>query len=179
MDEAMPDENGRFYRNDKLAAFQPFLDVPSRVAQPLELALCLGSNSEAQRTCLQGHGWSVRDAWEITPTPWDYQRYIQGSLGEFSCAKPAYVQLQTAWISDRTVCYLASGKPAVVQHTGRSTFLPESEGLLRFHDGDEAVQCLKRVLDDYVRQCELARALAEEHFDAKKVVRRLLESALA
>jgi hypothetical protein len=179
MDESMLDDSGRFYRNDKLSGFLPFMDLPSRAGQPLELALCLGANAEAERATLQKRGWRVRDAWQITATPWDYQGYIQASRGEFSCAKPAYVRLQTAWISDRTICYLASGKPAVVQDTGPSWFLPDSEGLFRFRDLEDAVQCLDRVLDDYERQSKLARALAEDYFDAKKNVRRLLELALA
>ena len=77
---------------------------------------------------------------EIAATPHDYQRYIQRSAGEFSCAKPSCIRMQNAWISDRTVCYLASGKPAVVQHTGVSRYLPDSAGLFRFSNPVEAVQ---------------------------------------
>jgi hypothetical protein len=127
---------------------------------------------------LQDRGWRVRDAWEITGTPWGYRRYIQSSLGEFSCAKPSYVRLQNAWISDRTLCYLASGKPAVVQYTGASRFLPDREGLFRFRDIEEAAICLDLAASDYERQCRLARMLAEEYFDARKVVARVLERAL-
>jgi len=89
------------------------------------------------------------------------------------------VRLQNAWISDRTLCYLASGKPAVVQHTGASRFLPDSEGLFRFRDLDEAARCLKMAAEDYEHHSRLARALAEKHFDARKVVKRVLERALA
>ena len=86
----------------------------------------------------------MRDAHAVACTPWDYQRYIQESRGEFSCVKPSCVRLQNAWISDRTLCYLASGKPAVVQNTGPSAFLPESEGIFRFHTMEEAVEALAR-----------------------------------
>ena len=92
--------------------------------------------------------------------------------------KPACVRLQNAWVSDRTLCYLASAKPAVVQHTGPSRFLPEAAGMFRFRNLQEAARCLEQVAGDYERQCRLARALAEEHFDARKVVGRLLERAL-
>jgi hypothetical protein len=115
----------------------------------------------------------------VAPTPWDYRRYIQKSRGEFSCAKPSYVRLQTAWISDRTLCYLASGKPAVTQHTGPSRFLPDSDGLFRFRDVPEAARFLETVTADYTRQSRLARALAEEYFCARKLAGRLLERALA
>jgi hypothetical protein len=93
--------------------------------------------------------------------------------------KPSCVRLQNAWISDRTLCYLASGKPAVVQHTGPSRFLPDAAGLFRFRNLDEAVRDLDIVAADYDQQCRLARALAEEHFDARKVVQRVLERSIA
>jgi hypothetical protein len=74
---------------------------------------------------------------------------------------------------------LASGKPAVVQHTGPSRFLPDSAGLFRFHDVEEAACYLEDATADYEQQCRLARTLVEKHFDAKKVIRRVLEKALA
>ena len=83
-----------------------------------------------------------------------------------------------AWISDRTLCYLASGKPAIVQHTGESRVLPDSEGLFRFRDIDEAVGALATVEADYHRHSRLARRLVEERFDAEKVIPHLLERAL-
>jgi hypothetical protein len=91
--------------------------------------------------------------------------------------KPSCVRLQNAWISDRTLSYLASGKPAVVEHTGSSRFLPDAAGLFRFRDVEEAARSLETVAADYPRQCRLARALAEQYFDARKVVRRMLERA--
>jgi hypothetical protein len=168
------DDGHDSYANDKRTGFQPFLDLPKHTTQPLELALFLGGASE-ERASLEKRGWRVCDSHDVTATPWDYQRYIQNSRGEFSCAKPSYTRLQTAWISERTLCYLASGKPAVVQHTGRSRFLPDCAGLFRFRTVEEAAACLDTVAADYGRQCTLARALAEEWFSAKKVVRRLLE----
>jgi hypothetical protein len=163
--------------DDKRSGFLPFLDLPRRTSRPLELALDLEANDE-ERIVLQEKGWRVCDARDVASTPWDYQRYIQGSRGEFSCAKPAYKRLQNAWVSDRTLCYLASGKPAVVQHTGPSQYLPDAAGLFRFQDVKEAAHCLEKAASDYDRQCRLARALAEEYFDARKVVGHVLERAL-
>ena len=176
MDE-WEDESGELYSNDKRTGFLPYLDLPQRTAQPLELALCL-SGDRVEQTALAERGWRVREAHEVARTPWDYQRYVQDSRGEFSCVKPSCVRLQNSWISDRTLCYLASGKPAVVEHTGPSRFLPDADGLFRFRDVEEAVRCLERAADDYERQCVLARALAEEYFDAPKVVGKVLERAL-
>ena len=170
-------QGDEFYRNDKLSGFSPFLDLPSHTSQRLELAIYLDGD-EKERAGLVDRGWSVREAMDVTSTPWEYRRYVQNSKGEFSCAKPAYVRLQTTWLSDRTVCYLASGKPAVVQYTGPSEILPEREGLLRFRTLDEAASCLEVASSDYQRHSQLARQLAEEHFHAGKVATRVLERLL-
>jgi hypothetical protein len=175
--EWVGDENG--YRNDKRSGFVPFLDLPRLTGATLELALALSERDADERTMLEGLGWRVRNATEVASTPNHYQRYIQNSLAEFSCVKPSCIKFQNAWVSDRTLCYLASGKPAVVQHTGPSRFLPDRAGLLRFHDVAEAVDCVNEVLSDPDRQARAARALAEEYFDARKVTASLLERAVA
>jgi hypothetical protein len=177
MDE-WEDDAGELYSNDKRTGFLPLLDLPRRTTQTLELALRL-SGDHAEQATLEKRGWRVREASEVAPTPWDYQRYVQDSRGEFSCVKPSCIRLRNAWISDRTICYLASGKPALVQHTGSSRFLPDCAGLFRFRDVNEAASFLETVAADYERQCDLARALAEEYFDARKVVGSVLERALA
>jgi hypothetical protein len=164
--------------DNKRTAFLSFLDLPLLTGCELELALDLKPEDD-QRSTLEERGWRVVNAHTVTSTPWDYQSYIQGSLGEFSCAKPSYVRFETAWLSDRTLCYLASGKPAVVQYTGRSRFLPDSGGLFRFRNLTEAANCIARVLVDYEDHCKLARELAEEYFDARKVVANVLDRALS
>ena len=166
-------------RDSKQVAFGPFLDLPQRIGHPFELALDVPVWDEPERARLERNGWRVRQSSEVASTPWDYRRYVQGSFAEFSCAKPSTVELETAWISDRTICYLASGKPAVVEYTGKSRFLPDGAGLFRFRNLEEAVRHVEVVLADYERQCRFARALAEEYFDAKKVVGSVLERALA
>jgi hypothetical protein len=169
---------GGYYRNDKREGFLPFLDLPGRTRQPLELAMPPqgGGDETARLTAL---GWRVRDAYAVAAAPWDYQAYVRGSRGEFSCVKPSCVRLQNAWVSDRTLCYLASGRPAVVRHTGPSRFLPDAAGLFRFHTVEEAAAQLDAVAADHDRQSRLARALAEEFFDARRVVGKVLERALA
>jgi len=127
---------------------------------------------------MEPKGWTLREAWDVSATPEAYRTYVQQSRGEFSCAKPAYISLETAWVSDRTLCYLASGKPAVVQYTGASRFLPDAQGLFRFRNMDEAVRALATAEADYERHGRAARALVEEHFDARRVVASVLERAL-
>lgn len=170
--------DGQEFNNDKRTAFQEYLDLPSRTQEPLELALCLGTDDAGDGPLFERAGWRVRDAWDVTATPQGYVAYIRTSRGEFSCAKPSCSLLQNAWISDRTICYLASGKPAVVQHTGASSFLPDAEGLFRFNSVDEAAAMLEAAESEYERHSRAARTLAEEHFDARKVVARVLEQVL-
>jgi hypothetical protein len=172
-------EDGQHYSNEKRAGFMPFLDLPRHTLQTLELALWLREKDAPDRAMLQERGWRVRDSSSVSSSAQDYQQYIQGSLGEFSCVKPSCIRFQNAWISDRTLCYLASGKPAVVQHTGPSRFLPDAAGLFRFQDLQQAAAYLETAAADYDRQCRLARQLAEEFFDAKKVATSVLGRALS
>lgn len=167
---------GESYANGKRDGFVPFLDLPRRAPVAIELAI---SGAGPDLAMLVDSGWRVCDADTVAGTPWDYQRYIQASRGEFSCAKPSCVRLQNAWVSDRTLCYLAGGKPAIVQHTGSSRFLPDAAGLFRFRNQDEAVRHLETATADYGVHSKLARALAEEYFDAQKIVAGVLEQALS
>jgi len=168
---------GMTFSNDKGAAFLEYAGLPSRTSAKLELAVCLGEHYEEWRARLEPQGWHIREAWDVSATPDEYRGYIQRSRGEFSCVKRCYVQFANAWVSDRTICYLASGKPAVVQHTGPSR-LPDAAGLFRFRSIDEAVRALVTIEADYERHCRLARSLAEEYFDGCRVVGRVLERAL-
>jgi hypothetical protein len=88
------------------------------------------------------------------------------------------MELQNAWISDRTLCYLASGKPAVVQHTGPSDYLPNGEGLFRFATIEEAIGGLEAVNADYERHCRAARDVAEAYFDGEQIVAQILNETL-
>lgn len=169
---------GEMINNEKRTTFLEYLDLPKKVPVPLELAIYHEPGNDSDMPMLIEHGWRARPAYEVSATPYLYRSYVQGSRGEFSCAKNSCMHLRNAWVSDRTVCYLASGKPAVVQHTGESRFLPESEGLFRFRSMEEAVAGLTAVEADYEHHQQAARALAEEHFDASKVLRRMLEVAM-
>lgn len=194
--EWVSDDRGGFYDNNKRVAFLRMLELPERVGRRFELALCLDESAEsearalrqayagyrgdrADRATLERHGWRVRHAYEVAGSPERYRRYVRASHAEFSCVKPSCVHFQNAWISDRTLCYLASGRPAVVEDTGPSAFLPNGEGLLRFRDLEGAAAAVERVDAEYPRQCQAARALAEAHFDARKVLTGLLDQALA
>jgi hypothetical protein len=167
------------YDNNKRVAFLEYLPLPGMTTQPLELALHLAADDVADRQLLERYCWRIRHARDVASAPERYQAYIQGSRGEWSCAKPFFVKLQNAWISDRTICYLASGKPAVVQHTGPSAYLPNGEGLFRFTTLEEAAAALDAVNADYERHCRAARDIAAAYFDAAEVVDGILSEALS
>jgi hypothetical protein len=167
------------HENTKRLSFLQFAELPHLTPQVLELALFLSTAEDMEdRQLMESHGWRIRHSREVAGTPEMYQAYIQGSRGEFSCAKPYYMKFQNAWISDRTLCYLASGKPVVVQDTGPSAYLPSGEGLFRFSTLGGAVEALASINAEYERHCRAAREIAEAYFDAGQVVERLLNCAL-
>jgi len=166
------------YDNSKRVAFLPYMDLPRLTRQPLELALFLAfADDRAESLVLAEHGWRIRDSRDVAGTPQAYRDYIRGSRGEFSCAKPSCIRFQNAWVSDRTLCYLASGRPVVVQDTGPSAYLPNGEGMFRFSTPEQAAAALDAMNTDYARHCRAARELAESCFDARTIAARILEVA--
>ena len=167
------------YENTKRVALLEFAELPRFTPQPLELALYLRTEKDAEeQRDLEKRGWRIRPSREIASTPESYQAYLQQSRGEFSCAKRSCLKFQNAWISDRTLCYLASGKPAVVQNTGPSAFLPNREGLFRFSAPGEAADAFEKINADYERHSRAARRIAETFFDAKEIAKTILSHAL-
>jgi hypothetical protein len=167
------------YENTKRLSFLQFAELPHLTPQVLELALFLSTAKDMEdRQLMESYGWRIRHSREVAGTPEMYQAYIQSSRGEFSCAKATCMKFQNAWISDRTLCYLASGKPVVVQSTGPSAYLPNGEGMFRFSTLREAADALAAVNADYERHCRAAREIAEAYFDARQVVESILNFAL-
>ena len=178
-DNWINDDDGTFYDDNKRAAFLEYAELPGRTTQPLELAAFWSPRDSADRRRMRAGGWRLHDVRDVVSTPAAYRAYVRTSRGEFSIARASCVRFQNAWVSDRTLCYLASGRPAVVQHTGPNPYLDGGEGLLRFTTVDEAVRALEAVSADYERHRRAARALAEEHFDARRVAADILTRALA
>jgi hypothetical protein len=166
------------YDNSKRVAFLAFVELGRLTPQPLELAVHLADGDGDDRRLLERHGWRVRHSSEVSSTPGRYRDYIQSSRGELSCVKPSCIKLQNAWISDRSLCYLASGKPVVVQDTGPSSYVSGGDGFLRFSTPEQAAAALEAVNADYEGHCQAARQLAETHFDARRTAERLLDLAL-
>jgi hypothetical protein len=166
------------YDNNKRVSFLAFAELARLTTQPLELAVYMAADDTEDRRTMERHGWRLRNSLEVSRTPEMYRSYIQRSRGEISCVKPSYVKLQNGWISDRSLCYLASGKPVVVQRTGLSSYLPSSEGILQFSSPAEAAQALATVNADYERHCRSAREIAETYFDARRTAEKILDVAL-
>jgi hypothetical protein len=163
----------------KVHEFRKVIDLPRRVAEAeFEIALDIHAGDAADRDALIEHGWRLRDPRKAVPGPIEFRRYVQGSGAEFSVAQGVYVDTESGWFSDRTVRYLASGKPALVQDTGFSRNYPVGEGLIGFRTLDEAVAGARLITADWERHAKAARQLAEERFDSDRVLTRFLEEAL-
>jgi hypothetical protein len=124
-------------------------------------------------------GWRVVDAMQVCSGIDAYREYVQSSKGEWSVAKNGYVRGRSGWFSCRSACYLAAGRPVVLQDTGFSQVLPTGKGLFAFDSVEEAVAHIHAIESDYAAQSRAARQVAEEFFNARKVLTRLLEQATA
>jgi len=151
--------------------FVRFIDLPSRTPQPFELAF------NGPKRLLRQHGWNTVDAMAVSRTPAGYRQFIHQSKAEFGVAKHTYVATRSGWFSDRTACYLASARPALVQDTGWTAHLPSGEGLLAFTTPEDALAGIDRINAEYERHAGCAAEIAREHFDARHVLPRLLEIA--
>ena len=158
----------------KADSFASYLDLPARTQAPLELAV-----GAAPREMLEAKGWRVCDALEVTKDPWTYQAYLQRSRAELGIAKHGYAVSRSGWFSERSACYLASGRPVLVQETGFSDWLPSGEGLLRFETPDEALAGVEEITARLEFHGRRARELAAEHFDARRVLARLIEQSFS
>jgi hypothetical protein len=159
----------------KAHQFRRFLPLPQRAPGTYELALEIHPADDKDRAALDEHGWRLVDVGRAAGDPAAFRRYVQQSGAEFSVAQSMYVDTRSGWFSDRTVRYLASGRPALVQDTGFSRIYPTEEGLVAFTSLDDAVAGAAGILGDYDRHCGAARALAEEWFAADRVLGRLCE----
>ena len=167
--------NGRSY-GQKDVEFKRFIDLPALVAPTvLEIALNEGKTNRAPRDLLAYKGWRVVDPAKVCPDFDRYRQYIVSSKAEWSIAKNGYVEGQAGWFSCRSACYLAAGKPVIVQDTGFGAVLPVSEGILAFRTVEEAATAIHEVQHNYVRHAHAAYAIAEQYFDSSKVLNRLID----
>jgi hypothetical protein len=155
--------------------FRKFVELPRRSSGTFELALDIDPADERDVELLRERQWRLADPRHVAGDPAAYRDYIRRSRGEFMVAKNLYVETQGGWFSDRSACYLASGKPVLAQDTGIADLYPNGEGLLRYSTLDEAIDGVERIAGSYDRHCSAAREIAEEYFDSDKVLKRLLD----
>jgi hypothetical protein len=163
---------GETYRWSKHHEWERFLDLPGRTRQPFEVAM---KCSAADQKMLERAGWRVVPAFEMSLDIFGkYPEYFRRSRAEFTVAKDQNVRLRSGWFSERDACYLANGKPVITQDTGFSNVLPTGAGLFGFTTMDEILGAIDRINSDYKGQCDRAREIAVEYFDARKVARKML-----
>jgi len=170
------EHEGQVY-GQKDREFLRLIDLPSRTSQTLELALSGAGTRTVE--AFRARGWSMRDAGEVTTSFGRYRDYVVHSRGELSAAKHAYVATRSGWFSDRSVCYLAAGRPVILQDTGFGELLPTGRGLLAFATPEEAVECIERVNANYRAHCLAARRLAIDFLHFRTVLTPVVEAALS
>jgi hypothetical protein len=171
--------NGQTY-GQKDVEFERFLELPT-IVEPtvLELAVASGKTRRVPRDLLIYKGWHVVDPAKVCHDMDSYRDYIQSSKAEWTIAKNGYVIGQAGWFSGRTACYLAAGRPVVVQDTGFAPVIPAGEGILIFQTVEEAAAGIREVEANYDQHAKAARDIAEEYFDSDKVLTRLVEEAMS
>jgi hypothetical protein len=166
--------DGVFY-GQKVHSLRQIISLPRLAKEKFVLALSIHSDEVKDLLALKENCWHIIDPAEVASEPASFQKFIQASKGELGIAKSGYAVSRCGWFSDRSICYLASGKPVIAQETGFSNFLPTGEGLLAFETMEELLEGLQKVGDDYTKHSRAARMIAEEYFDSDKVLNRLLQ----
>lgn len=154
--------------------FRRFAQLPELTGRAFELALAIHAAEAPDLALLRDTGWSLVDPSEVATTPAGYRDFIAESTAELMIAKGMYVQARSGWFSERSICYLASGRPVVAQDTGLRGLHPLGSGLLAFDTLDEAAACVESIALDYKRHASDAREIAEEVFDSDRVLGHLL-----
>jgi hypothetical protein len=158
---------------EKGAHLTSLIDLPSKL--PCRVLLAIAGQPPGE--LLLRHKWELIDGVQATIDAFAYRDFIQKSRAELGFAKPMYVNTRSGWFSDRTLCYLATGRPALVCDTGIAEYLPCGEGLFVFNDERDILETIDKIEKDYVRHAAKARAIAQDFFVSEKVVCQLLKTA--
>jgi len=163
----------------KAHAWRECMALPTLTAEKCLPALAIHPDEVCDLAALRDAGWQLLDPAEHCGRPTDYHRFVQGSKAELAIAKSGYVLSRCGWFSDRSVCYLASGRPVIAHDTGFASRLPKGEGLFSFANTDDILAAIDAISSDYPRHRRAARVLAEEYFDSRRVLPTLLDGITA
>jgi hypothetical protein len=159
----------------KAHSLRQFFALPTMTKEQFILALAIHPNETTDLAALAQNGWRLLDPALVANTPASYQKFIQGSKAEFGIAKSGYVASKCGWFSDRSVCYLGSGRPVIAQETGFSRHIPTGEGLFAFNTTGDVLKAIESLRADYPKHAAAARTIARDYFDSDKVLRQLLQ----
>jgi hypothetical protein len=172
-------ENRGVHFGQKAHSLRQFFELPARTPEEFLLAMAIDPGEVADLQQLDRWGWRRIDPALVAATPQAYQQFIQASKAEFGIAKSGYVASRCGWFSDRSTCYLASGRPVIAQNTGFPACLPTGAGLFAFRTSDDVMSAIDALHSDYHGHCRAARELAQTYFDSRKVLPRLLDVVAA
>ena len=166
---------GEKYLWSKSREFLRFVAAPKKAGETFELA----TNVEDAKTRAKflRNGWRFHSPLQLSVDYWLYRDYVRRSRGEFTVAKDQYVRLNTGWFSDRSACYLAAGRPVIIQQSGFTQHYGNDGGLFAFSSIKEIVEAVKAINADYAKHSRAAREVAREIFEAEKVLASLLDRA--
>ena len=157
--------------------FNRFRELPRHTPQKMVIAMGQGIGKKRPTKELQTIGWTILEPDQVIPDHLTYRDFLKNSRAEWSIAKHGYVAARTGWFSCRTACYLALGRPAVIQDTGWSEYLPHGQGLVAFNTLDDCVRGIAEINRNYAAHRRAARAFAEKYLNASTVCNNLLEQA--
>lgn len=156
--------------------FRRFADLPLIAPARFDVALDIDAADSADRDRLSAAGWGLSDPRDAAGDAWRFRRFVQESAAEVMIAKQLYVATRGGWFSDRTACYLASGRPVLAQDTGFGAVLPTGAGIVTFTTPAEAAAGAAEIVGDYTRHAAAAAEIAAAHLDARTVLAGLLDA---
>jgi hypothetical protein len=166
---------GRKYLWSKSREFLRFVAAPRKAGETFELATNI--QDARTRSRFLRNGWRLHSPLQLSVDHWLYRDYIRRAKGEFTVAKDQYVRLNTGWFSDRSACYLAAGRPVILQETGFTKNYGSKAGLFGFRSLGEITEAVQMLNRDYARHSRVARQIARELFEAETVLKSLLDRA--
>jgi hypothetical protein len=169
------EHNGVHY-GQKAHSLRKLIELPKMTRERFTLALNIHKDETRDLEALARNGWDLRDPAEVAGDPDRYRDFVRSSKAEFGLAKSGYVNSRCGWFSDRSACYLASGRPVVAQDTGWSEHLPAGVGLFAFNTAEDVIAAVSAINADYARHSAAAAQIAREYFDSDVVLPRLLEA---